>query len=150
VTECYSCRQNAIDPAHLPPREAIFDDGDWRIAHALSSALSGWVVVVSRRHITSLSQLTASEEASLGPLIKRLSSAVESVTGAVKCYVVFLAEAPGFEHLHIHVVPRRSDMPLDRTGIDAMKYLALPQDEWVPPDKMDEVSARIRQAMQTG
>jgi diadenosine tetraphosphate (Ap4A) HIT family hydrolase len=147
LTDCYSCRQNAIDPDRLPPRDAIYDDGLWRVAHAFSSALAGWMVVVSRRHITSLSQLTAQESAALGPVLNRLSSAAEAVTGASKCYVIFLAEAPGFEHLHIHVVPRLLDMPDDRIGIDAMKYLAHPENEWVAPEDMDRISEAIRERM---
>jgi len=143
VTDYYSCRQNAIDAAQLPPREAVYDDGLWRVAHAFTSALPGWMVVVSQRHLTSASQLTPEEAAALGPLLSLLSTAIEAETGASKCYVIFLAEAPGFEHLHIHVIPRRSDMPADRIGIEAMKYLARPEGEWVPVDGMDQISASI-------
>src|SRR5439155_13960934 len=103
---CYSCRLNAADGVALPIRERIFDDGNWRVVHAISSSLPGWLCVVSRRHITTLSELSAAEAEALGPLLKRLSDALERVTGALKCYVMFFAEAPGFEHLHIHVAPR--------------------------------------------
>ena len=87
--------------------------------------------------------MTSEESGALGPLIQRLSAAVEAVTGAAKCYVVFLAEAPGFEHLHIHVIPRLPDMPAARTGIEAMKYLAQPESDWVKTSEMDRVSQEI-------
>jgi diadenosine tetraphosphate (Ap4A) HIT family hydrolase len=132
-----------MDAAQLPPRDAVYDDGLWRVAHAFSSALLGWMVVVSRRHLTSASQLTPEEAAALGPLLSRLSTAIEAETGASKCYVVFLAEAPGFEHLHIHVIPRLPDMPPDRIGIEAMKYLAQPESQWVRVEDMDKISASI-------
>jgi len=147
VTACYSCGKNAADPTSLPPREAIYDDGHWRVAHAFGSALPGWLVVVSCRHLTSLSQLTPDEATALGPLLQRLSIAVESVTSAIKCYVVFLAEAPGFEHLHVHIIPRAPHMPPDRTGIEALKYLAQPEGEWVSPEEMDRVSEDIQRML---
>ena len=136
-----------MDAAQLPPRDAVYDDGLWRVAHAFSSALLGWMVVVSRRHLTSASQLTPEEAAALGPLLSRLSTAIEAETGASKCYVIFLAEAPGFEHLHIHVVPRLPGLPADRIGIDAMKYLAQSEDEWVGSEDMDRISGAIRERM---
>jgi diadenosine tetraphosphate (Ap4A) HIT family hydrolase len=111
MTDCYACRQNAKTPGGLPPRERVFDDGNWRVVHAFGSAIPGWLVVVCRRHVTSMSRLTPPEADTLGPLLAALSTALETVFPARKAYVAFLAEAEGFEHLHVHVVPREEDMP---------------------------------------
>jgi diadenosine tetraphosphate (Ap4A) HIT family hydrolase len=145
--ECYTCRQNAGEPSALAPRERIHDDGLWRVAHAFDSALAGWLVVVPRRHIASLSELTGTESALLGPLLQRLSAALERTTGAGKCYAMFFAEAPGFQHLHIHLVPRLADLPADRRGPAIFWYLQRPKEEQIPPEEMDRIADELRRAL---
>jgi diadenosine tetraphosphate (Ap4A) HIT family hydrolase len=142
MTDCYVCHHNALLPESLPPRERIHDDSLWRVAHAFDSALPGWLVVVSRRHVTSMSELTAEEAARLGPLLSALSRALESFFPARKAYVIFLAEGEGFEHLHIHVVPRREDIPDDRKGPRVFGYLGAA--EPVGPEEMDRISVELR------
>jgi hypothetical protein len=70
MTECHDCRHNDQLLEALPTRERVFNNGLWRVAHAFSSALPGWMVVIPRRHVLSLSELTASEATSLGPLLR--------------------------------------------------------------------------------
>jgi diadenosine tetraphosphate (Ap4A) HIT family hydrolase len=143
-TGCYTCRHNDQPPAALPSRERIFDNGVWRVAHAFSSALPGWMVVVPRRHVLSLSELTAREATSLGPVLAGLSRALERELGARKAYVVFFAEAEGFAHLHLHVIPRSDDLPTEHHGPGVFHYLEQPQNQWVTPTTMDQIADRLR------
>jgi diadenosine tetraphosphate (Ap4A) HIT family hydrolase len=147
VPDCYSCRQNDQPLAELPPRERIFDNGLWRVAHALGSALPGWLVVVPRRHILSLSELNAREAAALGPLLAALSKALEQELGARKAYVAFFAEAEGFAHLHLHVVPRSDALPHQRRGPRVFHYLQQPSDQSVRPATMDQLADRLRPSL---
>ena len=105
------------------------------------------MVIVAHRHILSLSEMTLAEAQALGPLIQQLSAALEAVTAATKCYVIFLAEAPGFAHAHIHVVPRLPDASAQHVGAGALEYLGQPESEWVTPDQMDHVSTEVRNRM---
>src|SRR6266481_8980106 len=105
MIDCLACRNTATVEAQ-PVRERIWWDGRWRVAHAFRCALPGWVVVVPARHVLSLSELSPDEAAMLGPLLAAVSRALIEVTGCVKVYLALFAEADGFEHLHIHVVPR--------------------------------------------
>jgi len=148
MSGCFSCERNARDPDQLPPRERVYDDGLWRVAHALSSSLAGWMCAITRRHLTSISELSPAEASSLGQLLQRLSAALEEATGAAKCYVMFFAEAPGFEHLHIHVVPRLSGLTPDRTGPSVIAYLNEPPDRWVPEDEMDSIAGKVTEALE--
>ncbi len=143
---CYSCRMNAAG-ADLPPRERVYDDGRWRVAHALSSTLPGWLVVLPKRHITSLAELTPAEAAALGPLLRRLSAALAEVTGCAKTYVALFAEAEGFEHLHFHVVPRVPDLPADRRGPGIFAYLAKEESDWLPEPERDRLAAAVSTVM---
>ena len=145
--DCYSCEKNAAPPESLPPREGVYDDGLWRVAHAYTSSLAGWMVIVAHRHIESLAEMTPAEAETLGPLIQRLSGALEAVTNATKCYVIFLAEAPGFAHTHIHIVPRLPDAPPERLSMGALEYLGQPESEWLTAAQMDQVSTEVREHM---
>jgi diadenosine tetraphosphate (Ap4A) HIT family hydrolase len=144
MTTCFSCTQNALDPATLPPREAVYDEGLWRLAHSFNSALPGWLVLISRRHITSLAQLTPEEAAALGPLLRAASNALETALDAGKAYVIFFAEAEGFSHLHVHIVPRAADLAAERRGPAIFEYLKQPESAWVPPTEMDAIALRLR------
>jgi hypothetical protein len=95
VTDCYACQHNLQELSALPSRERVYDDGRWRVAHAFTSALLGWMVVVPRRHVVSMAQLTAGEATAVGPLLAGLSRGLERNLGARKAYVAFFAEAEG-------------------------------------------------------
>jgi diadenosine tetraphosphate (Ap4A) HIT family hydrolase len=144
VTDCYACQHNLQQPSVLPSRERVYDDGLWRVAHAFTAALPGWMVVVPRRHITSMAELTAEEAIVLGPLLAALSRGLERTLGARKAYVAFFAEAEGFAHLHLHVVPRLADLPDDRRGPRVFGYLEQPADQWVSPEEMDQLAEQLR------
>ena len=119
-TECYACEQSSPD---APLRERFVRQGGWRVAHDFNSSLQGWLIVAPLRHVESLDQLTSEEAQALGGLLRNATIALRSVTGCEKTYVMLFAEAEGFAHLHMHVVPRMRDQPSDRRGPDVFGYL---------------------------
>ena len=119
-TDCYACQQAGPD---APFRERFVRHAGWRVAHDFNSSLAGWLVLVPLRHVHALDELTADEATTLGDLLRNASVALRSVTGCEKTYVMLFAEAEGFAHLHVHVVPRMSDQPADRRGPDVFGYL---------------------------
>jgi diadenosine tetraphosphate (Ap4A) HIT family hydrolase len=144
MSDCYACQHNQRPAATLPSRERVFDNGLWRVAHALTAALPGWMVVLPRRHVVSMAQLSAEEATAVGPVLAGLSRVLERTLGARKAYVAFFAEAPGFEHLHLHVIPRGADLPDDRRGPRVFSYLTRPADQRVTPAEMDRLADRLR------
>jgi diadenosine tetraphosphate (Ap4A) HIT family hydrolase len=139
--DCFSCSRSA-DVA-LPVRECVVRTDRWRVAHAFDSALPGWLVVVPTRHVTAFAELTDQESAELGVLVGRLSRALETVTGCLKTYVVLFAEAEGFSHLHVHVVPRGADLPDDRKGPRVFGYLGAAETDRVPAAEMDRIAEAV-------
>ena len=140
---CYSCdRTSTLDT--LPPRELIGLDEHWRVAHAINTALPGWLVLLPRRHVTAIADLTDAEAAGLGSWQVRLSRALRAVTGCTKTYVVQFAEEAGFGHVHFHVVPRAGDLPADRLGPRVFGYLHAAPDEAVSEARRDQLAADLR------
>lgn len=122
----------------------------WDVAHAYNSALAGWLVLVIRRHITSLDELTEAEALQLGDLIRRCSKALKVTTGCVKTYVVQFAEQVEHPHVHFHIVPRMADQPEDRKGPNIFGYLGVSEAERVSEAEMNTLAERIRKELLSG
>lgn len=142
-----SCQQNRA-AASLPIRERLYLDDYWRVAHGWSS-LPGWLVVVSRRHLSSLAEADAAETAALGPLLHAASAALHDVTGCSKTYIVLFAELDGHQHVHFHVVPRMQWFGPDERGTAVFRFLNLPEAEQVPISERQRLSVLIGDEMRT-
>jgi diadenosine tetraphosphate (Ap4A) HIT family hydrolase len=141
ASECYTCRRDA-DPA-AAPHERIAADGLWRVAHAIGTGLPGWLVLVPRRHVTSIADLTDEEAAVLGTWQVRLSRALHAVTGCQKTYVAQFAEAPGFGHVHFHIMPRPADLADSLRGPRIFGLLGVPEVDEVSAGRVAEIAAAI-------
>jgi diadenosine tetraphosphate (Ap4A) HIT family hydrolase len=139
--ECLTCANNNLP--HLPRRERLYANPRWRVAHAFATALPGWLVLVPRRHVTALDELTPEEAADLGPLLSRMTGAMRSVLGCAKTYVALFAEAEGFAHLHFHVIPRAADLASDLQGPRIFALLGGNPERHVSEAVMDKVSASL-------
>jgi diadenosine tetraphosphate (Ap4A) HIT family hydrolase len=141
---CYSCDQQAAPT--LPPREDVVHTDHWRIAHAFNSTLPGWLVVLPTRHVLSFTDLSAAAADEMGGLVRRMSAALEQVTGCVKTYLMQFSEAEGFSHLHLHLVPRLPDQPHDARGPAVFSFMAADEGQWLPETRRDEVALALRAA----
>jgi diadenosine tetraphosphate (Ap4A) HIT family hydrolase len=140
VIQCFNCAYETR--TELPPRENVWRvNNEWRVALAFTSSLKGWTVVIPVRHLESMDELSDEESASLGVLLRDLTGALKTVTGCRKTYVMLLAEMPGFNHVHFHVVPRYDDLPGERTGTGIFAYLT---EEPLSDSERDELALQIR------
>lgn len=144
MPECMTCSLVARRDAGGAPRwDRILRTDRWDVVHAFGTSLEGWLVLVVRRHITAVSELTDLEAAELGPLVKQVSAAVQDVMGCDKTYVVQFAEAAQHPHVHVHVIPRPRDLPEEHQGPRVFSLLGVPDHEAVPGARMDEIAAQI-------
>lgn len=141
--DCYACAKEARFD-ELPPRECVVFDQHWRVAHVFDTALPGWLVLLPRRHVTAVHELTDAEAAALGTWQVKLSRALREVTGCVKTYVVQFAETEGFAHVHFHIVPRMANLPEAQRGPGVFELLGGPEHERVTADQADHVAHALR------
>lgn len=142
---CRTCELVARrDAGDAPVWDSVLRTPGWDVAHASGTAVEGWLVLVVRRHIAAVANLTDAEAAELGPLIKRVSQALHDVTGCEKTYVVQFAESADHRHVHIHVIPRRPDLPDDQRGPRIFTQLGLPEEDGVPEARMDALAMQLR------
>ncbi len=104
-------------------------------------------MILPRRHVLAVADLTGAEAAEFGTLLRRASRALVEVTGCVKTYVAVFAEAEGFAHLHAHVVPRHADLPADRRSPAVFAYLGAPPAERFDGAARDELVQRLSDAI---
>lgn len=118
---CVACR--ATRGEIVAPGGALYDDGMWRLEHTFEPIpMVGWLVLKPLRHLESLADLTPDEAAALGPLLRRITEALDEVLAPAKVYAVLFAEAVA--HLHIHLIPRAPDLPEEYRGPGVFQLLS--------------------------
>ncbi|GAA2611058.1 hypothetical protein GCM10010399_47420 [Dactylosporangium fulvum] len=142
MTDCRTCSLTA-SLASQPLRERIAVDAHWRVAHVTTTSLPGWLVLLPLRHVTAVADLTPGEAAALGTWQVRVSRALHEVTGCVKTYVVQFAEAPGFGHVHFHIVPRGSDISGEEIGPRIFSRLGVAESSRVSTAVMDSIAEEL-------
>jgi diadenosine tetraphosphate (Ap4A) HIT family hydrolase len=140
--DCYTCSRDA-EAGQAPPWDPIAADDLWRVAHAFNSALPGWLVLMPRRHVTGIADLTDDEAGSLGTWQVRLSRALHEVFGCQKTYVAQFAEAEGFSHVHFHIVPRPPGLPRELRGPRIFQLLGATDRPHVSEDQMAQIAAAL-------
>jgi diadenosine tetraphosphate (Ap4A) HIT family hydrolase len=105
------------------------------------------LVLVARRHIAAAAEMTDDEAAELGPLVQSVSRALGAVVGCERTYVVLFAESLAHRHVHVHVIPRRADMPDEIQGPRVFSQLGVPPERRVPEPRMAELAVELRAAL---
>ena len=127
--------------------DSIVRTSHWDIVHSYNTSLPGWLVLVARRHVAAIDELTDEEAAELGVLLRRVSAALRQVTGCVKTYVCQFAEQAEHPHVHFHVIPRHADQPAERRGPRVFTYLGVPDEEQVSEERMNAIAAQVRRLL---
>ena len=150
MTTCKTCELISNRDAGIAPLwDCIYRTPLWDVAHSYDTALPGWLVLVARRHIESLDELTDPEAVELGRLIRKTSIALREATGCIKTYVIQFAEAAEHPHVHFHVIPRMADQPDSRRSTQIFGYLGVPDEERVSQEVMNTIAVKVRETLLT-
>lgn len=150
TNHCETCIRLATrNQGDAPLWDAIYRTDFWDVVHSYNTSLPGWLVLVARRHIEAVSELTPPEAIELGLLIQRVSQTLQVITGCSKTYVIQFAEAAEHPHVHFHIVPRMADQPHERRGPKVFAYLGVDDHERVDEAIMNELARRIQNSLET-
>ncbi len=145
MTRCFTCELVARrDAGEAPFWDSIFRTEHWDVVHAYNTSLPGWLVLVSRRHIEALDELTEDEALELGGLIRRVSQGLKLAVSCHKTYAVQFAEHPDHPHVHFHIIPRMADQPPEYQGPKIFGYLGVPEQDYVSEEWMNEIAVKLR------
>lgn len=142
---CHSCERIAHrDAGDAEFWDNIYRSQYWDVVHSYNTSLPGWLVLIARRHIEAIDELTEEEAIDLGLLMRNLSIALKSVTNCAKTYVIQFAEAADHPHVHFHIVPRMADQPANRRGRKIFRSLGVSEEEQVSEESMNRLAEQIR------
>ncbi len=144
MDDCRTCELVARrDAGDAPPWDTILRTGSWDVVHAYGTALEGWLVLATRRHITAVADMDDTEAGELGPLVQRVSRALQDELGCTKTYVALFAEDPRHPHVHFHMIPRHADHPAEWKGPRVFSQLGVPDELCVPEPRMNEIARAV-------
>ena len=112
--------------------------------HAYPVQMTGWLVIVLKRHAEALHELTADEFAELGALLSRLTRFLFEELHCEKEYISCYAEMEHFRHIHVHVFARPPDLPDELKGGKSFALLKVAPEEAVPADKIVAFCERLQ------
>jgi diadenosine tetraphosphate (Ap4A) HIT family hydrolase len=146
---CITCELVARrDAGAAPLWDQIHRSPFWDIVHCNATSLPGWLVLVVRRHVSAIDELTVDEAHELGVWIRLVSKALKEVVNCERTYVIQFAEAEGHRHVHFHIIPRMADQPADSRGVKVFSHLGVPEDERVSEAQMNEIGRGVRKFLQ--
>ncbi len=112
VGSCLACELTS--GAREPPGGAIHETEQWRVEHCVGPLGIGTLIVKPTRHVVHVADLTESEAAELGPLLRRAAQVISNLSSPSQVYVTLWSSGP--VHIHWVVQPVTSDQETGACG----------------------------------
>ncbi|MGI9041512.1 MAG: HIT family protein [Gemmatimonadales bacterium] len=118
ISDCTLCAE--VAGRITAPGGTIFDDGLWHVSHHTGPQTEpGELIVKVRRHCESLAELTATEAATLGPILRAAVTAIERVVRPERVYTASYGER--LRHVHFFLLPRTASLPAGHVVSDLFR-----------------------------
>ncbi len=144
MAQCESCRRiTTRDRGEAPPWDNIYRSPYWDVVHAYNCAHLGWLVLVCRRHIEAIDEMTRAEAHDLGDLLRVASRALKLRLGCEKTYVMQFAEASDHRHVHFHLVARMRQQPPEDKSWRIFRHLGVPVEQRCSETAMNALAADV-------
>ena len=148
--KCVSCELVAKrDMGNAPIWDSILRTPFWDVVHCNDTALLGWTVLVTHRHIGAIDELTQAEALELGTLLRKVSLALKKIVHCSKTYVIQMAEAEGHHHVHFHVIPRMANLSEEYRSVNIFKLLGVSEKERVSEESMNDFALQMRRFLES-
>jgi len=105
MSDCIFCK---IVAGEIPSHKVFENDAVFAFLD-IAPLAEAHTLLVPRRHVTQLDQLTADESAAIGAVLPKLAAAVQKITGAAGYNILQNnGECAGqvVMHVHFHIIPR--------------------------------------------
>jgi diadenosine tetraphosphate (Ap4A) HIT family hydrolase len=113
--DCLTCLSLSGE-RRISPGPIIYESIYWVVDHAYPTTHPGWLVILPKRHVEALHELTEEEFQELAQIEYRLVQVMHLDPTVQKEYLICFAEGEGFHHVHFHVVPKPVDLPAHLKG----------------------------------
>lgn len=143
--ECLTCL-NLSGTRRISPGPIIYEGSYWVVDHAYPTKQPGWLVILPKRHIEALHELTKEEFRELAEIEYKLVQVMHTDSTVLKEYFMCFAEGEGFQHVHIHVVPRSVDLPAELKGPRIFALLA--EEHPIPAQEITAICEEFTRKLQ--
>lgn len=133
--QCRTCLSLSGEQ-RISPGPAIYEGTYWIVEHAYPTMHLGWLVILSRRHVEALHELTSEEFQELAEIEYRLIQVMHSDPSVQKEYLMCFGEGEGFQHLHLHVVEKTDHLPPGMKGAQMFALLRVDREHSVPTSQL--------------
>ena len=144
--ECHSCLslsgEKTISP--VPP---IYKGTYWIVEHAYPTLLAGWLVILLKRHAEALHELTQAEFQELADIQYKLAHITGNAPHIQKEYLFCTGEGLGFQHIHIHFVPKPINLPPSLVGSSIFQLLQVSPEDALSPEKIATVCQQFHERL---
>lgn len=127
TADCPVCAELA---GRIPaPGGPVYRNEWWEVAHHTGAYTDpGELIVKARRHVESMSALTAEEATSIGPVLRAAVTAIERVVRPERVYVASYNER--VRHVHFFLLPRTSSLPAGHVFSDVYRRARSQLRQW--------------------
>lgn len=133
--ECLSC-MSLSGERRISPGPYIYQGAHWIVDHAYPTTHLGWLVILPKRHIEALHELSREEFQELAEIQYKLVQVMSGDPAVQKEYMMCFAEGEGFQHVHIHLVPKPFELPADVRGPRIFARLAVDEEHAIPAPEL--------------
>ena len=131
--ECLTCLSLSGE-RRISPGPYIYEGINWVVDHAYPTTHLGWLVILPKRHVEALHELTREEFQELAEIQYKLVQVIGSDSSIQKEYLMCIAEGEGFHHIHFHVVPK--DLPAHLKGPRIFALLTVDRQHAIPAQEI--------------
>jgi diadenosine tetraphosphate (Ap4A) HIT family hydrolase len=144
--DCYTCLAISGE-RRISPGPTIYAGRHWLIEHAYPTRLKGWLVIVLKRHVEALHELTRDEFVELGELQALAVKLLYETLDSAKEYSACFAEKDGFQHIHFHIVARSRDLPDQLKGTKIFAMINTTEAEALPREEIKTFCETLKAAV---
>ena len=145
--ECRTCL-SLNGERRISPGPYIYQTTHWIVDHAYPTTQLGWLVILPKRHIEALHELTRAEFLELAELEYKIVQVMHMDSSIQKEYMMCFAEGEGFHHVHIHVVPRAVALPDELKGPRVFALLAVDEAHALAPQAVTDFCEEFARKLQ--
>lgn len=116
------------------PAQVFYEGTYFRVMHRpVPCPVSGWLLIVPNRHVTSQREFTSDEKVELSFLQFQFTEYLETYLKVKRVYWAVFAEV--VPHIHFHLIPRSDTLPAHDRGHRIFEI-----SEAITPEQMDSFS----------
>jgi len=141
--ECRSCL-SLMGEQPISPGPVIYDGTYWMVEHAYPTRMRGWLVILLKRHVEALHELNKVEFIELAEIEYKLAQIMGQLSQVEKEYLFCTGEGEGFQHLHLHFVPKPKGTLPGLIGAGIFQLLGVEKEDAIPLEEIVAVSQKYR------